>query len=434
MKFNVIMTSPTWSLSGVNTASTNLIRCFRENGLQAYFLLTNQDQHDPMPMPPPPDIPVEILPVDKNDTWKIRWDKLIHYLESKAPCIYIPGYDWEHSCISPKLSNQVGIVGVIHSDEPVHYDHAERLGIYWNSIVTVSRKIAEKAVASNQNFSNKIKVIPSGVSVPAFTKRNITTGAPLKIIYTGRIIEHQKRVFDLLKIAESLVEKNIPFKLTLIGGGPEEAELKKQCKPYIEKEIIQFIDTIPNDDVLKILEQNDVFILTSDFEGTPVSLLEAMAHGCIPVVTDIKSGIPELVINDINGYRIPVGNIQEFTDKLSRLYHDPELRQNMSREAYNKITNGGYSIEDVTQSYIRLFHKIFEEIKEKTYCRPEGEIYPPDFLQVNPDDLLSFQSQHAVNFIKKIEGFPFLIKLLSVSGNSINKIFHLINRKHEDVK
>ena len=58
---------------------------------------------------------------------------------------------------------------------------------------------------------------------------------------------------------------------------------------------------------MQILEQQDAYILTSEFEGMPNALNEAMARGCVPVVTDIRSGIPELVRYGVNGYRVPVG-------------------------------------------------------------------------------------------------------------------------------
>ena len=100
MKFNVIMSSPTWTLSGVNIGAVNLIRSLRNHEIPAYFLLTNPNQFDPIPMSIPSDIPVEILPVNHNASWKNRWETMIQYLEERAPCIYIPGYDWDHSCVA----------------------------------------------------------------------------------------------------------------------------------------------------------------------------------------------------------------------------------------------------------------------------------------------------------------------------------------------
>jgi hypothetical protein len=189
MKYTVILTSPTWSLSGVNTSSANLIHALCRHDIPAYLLITNQHQVESMPMPLPDDLPVKILPVKPKDTWEEKWDKLINHLEEMAPCIYIPGYDWDYSCISPKLSNNIGIIGVVHSDDPAHYDHVKRLGKYWNAIIAVSKTISDNTIAFDPSFAEKTKIISYGITLPEHKPPEKKQGNTLKIIYTGRVIE-----------------------------------------------------------------------------------------------------------------------------------------------------------------------------------------------------------------------------------------------------
>ena len=97
-----------------------------------------------MSIPGPADVPTALFPVEQPDSWGNHWAAMIRYLEDRGPCIYIPNHDWRHSCISPRLSRQVSVVGVVHSDDPLHYDHVARLGRFWDAIVTVSPTLQRK--------------------------------------------------------------------------------------------------------------------------------------------------------------------------------------------------------------------------------------------------------------------------------------------------
>ncbi len=73
LAMNVIVSSPVWSLNGVNVFSANLVRGLREKGVAAELLLTCPGMPDDKPMPLPGDIPISRLAVNRNDGWKRRW-------------------------------------------------------------------------------------------------------------------------------------------------------------------------------------------------------------------------------------------------------------------------------------------------------------------------------------------------------------------------
>ncbi len=393
MEFNVVLTSPYWELSGVNTFSVNLLRGLREYDIQGHILLTAPYLAPYFmggnPMPPPPDIVINNLPVQALDTWKTRWQVLIDYLVQQAPCIYIPNYDVSYSCIAPQLPDNVAVVGIVHSDDPFHYEHVSRLGKYWNQIVAVSQSVARETLKLCPALSKRIVTIPNGVSIPkSLPQRLLDRDAPLRIVYAGRLVNYQKRVFDLPKIIETLSEWQIPVEVTIVGDGSNAEQLRSISQKLIELGAIRFLETLPNERVLEIFEQNDIFILTSEFEGMPVSLLEAMGRGCIPVVTDISSGIPELVQDGINGYKVSVGYIEKFASRLATLYKDLHLRQEMSLNAYRKISEGGYRTEDMVRNYVEVFQQVMQEAETGVYRRPQGDILPAtDWLKSQLENL-----------------------------------------------
>lgn len=427
MEFKVILSTPNWDLSGVNTFSANLIKELRNYGISASLLITDLPFQENLSytMPLPSDIPIEKLPVRKQDNLKIHWQKMIDYLEKQAPCIYIPNYDVYHSCVSPKLSDRVAIIGIVHSDDPFHYEHVSRLGQYWNAIVSVSEAINKKSVELCPSIAQRSFTIPSGVYVPEnWQQRPLIASAPLKLVYAGRLNQDQKRVFDLPQIIETLLEKQIPVELTIIGDGSEGEQLQNLCQSLIEKGAIRFLGTLSNEKVLEIYEQNDIFLLTSEFEGLPISLLEAMARGCIPVVSDIASGIPELIQNGVNGFRVPIGDIDQFADSIATLYQNSHQRQQMSLNAYRTIAEGGYRTQDMVKQYISLFEYVMHQVESEAYKRPAGEVIPPPQKYLIPQDLglppLIFQSLRAV-YLKLSGG-----GLENESPNLLAKFLNLI--------
>src|SRR5262249_41996569 len=136
--------------------------------------------------------------------------------------------DFKFSCISPRLSHQVKVVGVVHSDDPEHYEHVFRLGAYWDAIVVVSETIGERIASERVDLAPRLHRIPYGVHVPKqLPERTLDAADPLKIVYVGRLVSHQKRILDIPQIFRGLVNANVPVKLTLVGGGSEEAALRQ---------------------------------------------------------------------------------------------------------------------------------------------------------------------------------------------------------------
>ena len=374
---NVIVSATSGRVSGVDIFSANLVRGLRALGREAHVVLTCPRDSIPDPLSLPRDIPVKKLPVSRRMAWPKRWERLRAYLENNAPCIYIPNYDWRHSCISPTLSQNIGIVGIVHSDDPVHYEHVTRLGRYWNAIVAVSGAIAQRVVDLDPSLAARVVTIPYGVEVPTrLPERTPAPNGALRIVYAGRLVQAQKRVLDIPKIFGLLVSHGVPVELTIIGAGQEQDALKSACEPWIRTGQVHFLGSLPNQDVLGVFAKSDVLLLTSEFEGLPVSLLEAMAQGCVPVVTDIPSGIPEVVRQNETGYRIPVGDIRGFAECLARLHAAPSLRQALSAATYKTIRDG-YSTEDMVEAYMSLFDRVLVEAELREFQRPVGQILPP---------------------------------------------------------
>ena len=101
----------------------------------------------------------------------------------------------------------------------------------------------------------------------------------------------------------------------------------------------------------------DVFVLPSTKrEGLARSLIEAMAYGVAPVVTDC-GGSPELVVDGVSGIVVPVRDVPALAAALKRLHDDPELRRRMGAAARERIRND-FRIEDTIAKTLELYRSL----------------------------------------------------------------------------
>ena len=88
------------------------------------------------------------LPPTKLSDIRKRQELLRRFLEERAPCVYLPNYDFDMACVTPALSQAIQVALIMHCDDPVYYDFAARHGGLFNAIVCVSDFLAKKLTAA----------------------------------------------------------------------------------------------------------------------------------------------------------------------------------------------------------------------------------------------------------------------------------------------
>ena len=376
----VVIAATTWVVNGVNVFSTNLARGLLAAGVGAHIVVTEADTDLVTPgerlMPIPADVPFTPLRVSPEAGWGAHWGAMVRHLEDAAPCVYIPNYDWRLSCVCPQLSNDVVVVGVVHSDDPLHYDHVRRLGHTWNAIVAVSSTVAARTAEVCPMAADRIVTIPIGVRLPAVRPDRSQREGPLRLVYHGALKRHQKRVFDLLKIVGAADAAGVPVQLSIAGGGSDEEALRAEAAPLVKRGLVKFVGVASLDETAALLGAHDVYLLPSEFEGMPNALLEAMASGCVPIVTRTASGIPELIRDGDNGFLVPVGDAGAFADRL-RILSDSALRDRMSASAFETVRSSRFRVEDMVASYQRVFENAWRDVRVGRFVREKKPLLPP---------------------------------------------------------
>ena len=368
----IVIAVPTGRVSGADAFSITLARALLKRGYQAELVLTAPDAPIVDKLPLPDDIPAFRLNTKPFPTWPERWAAMKQHLEDRGPAIYVPNYDSRHSCIVPTLSEKVKSVGIAHSDDSQHYTHVLHLAPFWDAVVGVSSAITKTLTELAPGLETRQRTIPNGVPVPSALPERRGSSSPICAVYTGRIVDYQKRVLDLVGVVAALHDRGTAAELTVAGSGVDLERFLEAAKPHIDAGRMNYSGALEFSKIPQLLAANDVFILPSSFEGLPVSLLEAMAHGCVPIVTGIRSGVPEVVRDGENGFIVPVGSIADFAERITRLGADESLLRRMRQNAY-KTVRDSHGIDRMTSSYLELF----DEIVSDPYVRPQGNIKPP---------------------------------------------------------
>lgn len=198
----------------------------------------------------------------------------------------------------------------------------------------------------NNLISSKIKhhvsVIYNGLSVPVIEeggKIDLFSKEKKNIISIARV-SPPKRHDLFIQIAHQLPEYNFVWigNLEPIKGTPENCH---------------FVGNISNAGAY--CKNVDLFILVSDYEGLPMTIIEAMSQG-LPVISSDVGGVHEIVKNGVNGFVVP-NEVNDFTDKIKTVLEDAELYSKMSHFS-KSIYEQDLTVDKMISKYFELYNEI----------------------------------------------------------------------------
>lgn len=197
----------------------------------------------------------------------------------------------------------------------------------------------------------KIPTVTNGIDTARFalkTPYGERPRSPFTIVSTGRM-EEQKRQ-DLMLTAYAEFHRQYPdSRLILLGDGPLRPQLEAQIAALDLAKAVELPGIVS--DVEAYLNSAHLFLLTSDFEGLPLSVLEAMSCG-LPIVATRAGGTVD-VVTDAEGILTEIGDEEALTAALCKLAEDPALCEKLSAAA--KIMAEKYDISACVAGYAELF-------------------------------------------------------------------------------
>jgi len=201
-------------------------------------------------------------------------------------------------------------------------------------------------ITSNKN----IVVLNNPVEVPKYTQRK--NNGRVDFLFLGRLGK-RKGTFDLIKAVKKVRANN--FRVLLAGDG-EIDTVKELISTQNLSSKIKILGWIDEKKKHKLLVDSDVYLLPSYNEGLPISIIEAMAFS-LPIISTNVGGIPTIVKNNVDGYLIKPGNVNELSKKMSDLISNPNKRIKFGRLSY-EIVSKEFNIQKIMKRLEEVYNSL----------------------------------------------------------------------------
>lgn len=183
-------------------------------------------------------------------------------------------------------------------------------------------------------IEKKSVVIPNPLFNINKMPTSIHEGTKEKTIVTVGRLNPQKNHIMLIDAFADISGKYQEYNLIIWGDGEERSKLENHIKGYKLEERIRFLGT--SNKIFDQIYKSSLFVLSSDFEGMPNALMEAMALGLPVVSTNCPCGDPSFLIKNMNnGILIPIGEREKLSEAIKFILNNPDRAKEMGQKAFN---------------------------------------------------------------------------------------------------
>jgi len=320
---------------------------------------------------------------DKKQIFEDRMQLLLEKLNEFQPTHVIGTLGASSLEVFRYLPPGVGRIGMIQSHDPGPYQTLRFYQQYIGAVAGVSREIINKLKYDSVLGKKKVGDVRYGVYVPPSRKKSATFCGqrPLRILYCGRIVEEQKRISLLPSILKDLDNAGLNYEMTMAGKGSELNKMVDLLQPWTQRKRVHITGGLDQKAVSQTMAKNDIFLLFSDYEGLPLALLEGMANGLVPVVSDLGQDFCDLILGT-GGKLVAPKAIKDYAKAILEVAKLPDSFFKNSIFCQRKCRND-YSIEAMTNRWIHFLKQIPATNKKKDFCQKVSKIQCPLTLGKN---------------------------------------------------
>lgn len=247
-------------------------------------------------------------------------------------------------------------IGILHSDWTNLRPFLQSQKGLLDGVLCVSNTLMELVAECLPELSkdNRIQLIPYPIDgVPIMPNRMSLVKRPVIIGWIGRMQEEQKRVDRLPSLLKAFDDAQIDYRFELLGDGPMQEWLEKQ----LPTNRTVFHGRKSGDDYYSTLSKWDFITSVSDYEGLPISMLEALSAGVLPLYPTIGSGGDEYAEKLSSNFVWEAFQFEQAASKLNLLLKQPEATLHQSRlNAVNLTARHSES------EYFRIFDSFTKQI------------------------------------------------------------------------
>jgi glycosyltransferase involved in cell wall biosynthesis len=230
------------------------------------------------------------------------------------------------------------------------------LAIFTDQLLAVGKKVRHDLLQAGVGSENRFGLMPPGLSIGPLLPRKESCdslgllSSQLQCAFIGRITQI-KRPDRFLDLVAEVKRRKIEMNFFIAGDG----ELMGSLRKRIASENLPVTILGWQSDIEKVLSAADIVVLTSDNEGTPLSLIQA-GMCALPVVTTNVGSVPDVVLDGVTGL-VTSMDIQEIADALEKLVGDASLRKQYGIAA-QEFTTSHFGVKRLVRDHEELYKNL----------------------------------------------------------------------------
>ena len=233
--------------------------------------------------------------------------------------------------------------------------------VYRNThVIAVGEKVKENLVEYYGISEKQVVVIHNAIKpfdrrvTPIKEFREMKEAGYMLVGNIGRLSE-QKGMKYFIQAAAKTLEAYPMTRFYIVGDGDERRELEHLAKRLLPKGALVFLGY--RADIQNVMSQLDFVVLSSLWEGFPLTPIEAFSVGKTVVATDVD-GTPEIVEDGKNGLLVEAGDVDSLTGAIAKIIGDKDLRERLGRNAYRRYAEE-FSYEKMAERYVKYYRALF---------------------------------------------------------------------------
>lgn len=313
-------------------------------------------------------MPVQVLPMHNTFDLQVVGELRAWLTEQKIEILHTQDY---RGNIISRLAVRAGRLPIklVATKHGLHYFPAAspRLRLFFvldyltmfmaDRIIAVSKDTGEDV--ARWRVGRKVQVIHNGRNIPSLVTPQVrqssraALGIPHNakvVVFVGRLT-HQKGIDALVDVALSTAATMDDVIFLLVGDGPCMPDMRARVSDSSQ---IRFMGQ--QEDVTPFYNAADVLFLPSRYEGLPMVLVEAFAHGVTAVASSV-GGIPEVLVDGVNGFLCPPSDLDMMHDRIVQLLNNNALRLALGKQARHTAETS-FSLEKMGRETYNLYQQL----------------------------------------------------------------------------
>jgi glycosyltransferase involved in cell wall biosynthesis len=324
---------------GVWTVIANLLKFSKNPQIRNHVVFTIHLNHKSSFVPPKVQGAASVKIFDYSPKWNFYYTcRQLKKLLTSSEALIV-AHDWLELGMVSNLGLPNPVVQFLHGDYPYYYELAKKNNAVIDRFVTVTERIKDNLIKILPERKHHISYIRFPVPI---VRGDSMKAKPQNIIFIGRLTRG-KGYHLLPMIAKKLCSIVPELRWHVVGEDVEGLKLDVEWDKIVP---ITFYGTLPNEEVNELLRRMHYIILPSIAEGMPVSIIEAMKAGVVPLVNDISGGLQEIIINGQTGFRIKENDVASYAEKIAALCVNPVefnrlsvQTRDLANQLFDPVTN-----------------------------------------------------------------------------------------------